>query len=182
MSKLAESVVEEWLNRQGFFTIRGVKRGLSELDLVAVRCEPNGKVVAWHVEVQVSFRPVGYVTPPANARKRTPDEMAASVEAWAKKKFLADSKRKLREQLWPGAKWSLHFVHGLVRDPWELMLIRERGILLHPLDDVLESLCGAAPNHFSGSAGGDIAELVRFYENGHRDGLIPTCESDGFEI
>ena len=182
MSKLAESVVEEWLNRQGFFTIRGVKRGLSELDLVAVRCEPKRAVVAWHVEVQVSFRPVGYVTPPANARKRTPEEMAECVDAWAKKKFLADSKKKLREQLWPEAKWSLHFVHGLVRDPDELTLIRERGIILHPLDEVLESLCGAAPKDFSGSAGADIAELVRFYENGRRDDLIPAGEPDGFEI
>jgi len=28
MALLAESVVEEWLNRNGFFTIRGIKHGV----------------------------------------------------------------------------------------------------------------------------------------------------------
>ncbi len=36
MSLLAESRVEEWLNRQRFFTIRGLKQGMSEIDLLAV--------------------------------------------------------------------------------------------------------------------------------------------------
>jgi hypothetical protein len=34
---LAEDLVEEWLNRQGFFTIRGVKEGVDEMDLLATR-------------------------------------------------------------------------------------------------------------------------------------------------
>ena len=37
MPLLAEEVVQEWLNRQGFFTIRGIKAGNSEIDLLAVR-------------------------------------------------------------------------------------------------------------------------------------------------
>ncbi len=36
MALLAESLVEEWLNRQGFFTIRGIKQRISEIDLLAV--------------------------------------------------------------------------------------------------------------------------------------------------
>jgi hypothetical protein len=56
MALLAESVVDEWLNRQGFFTIRGVKQGVSEMDILAVRPESSG-IIGWHVEVQVSFRP-----------------------------------------------------------------------------------------------------------------------------
>jgi hypothetical protein len=42
----AETLVEEWLNRKGFFTIRGAKGGLLEMDLLAVRYregeEPEG--------------------------------------------------------------------------------------------------------------------------------------------
>ena len=30
MSLLDEQIVEEWLNRQGFFTMRGVKVGLGD--------------------------------------------------------------------------------------------------------------------------------------------------------
>ena len=37
MSLLAEAVVEEWLNRQGYFTIRGIKLGNDEIDILAIR-------------------------------------------------------------------------------------------------------------------------------------------------
>lgn len=36
MALLAEEIVEEWLNRQGYFTIRGIKMGVQEIDLLAV--------------------------------------------------------------------------------------------------------------------------------------------------
>jgi len=32
-------LVEEWLNREGFFTIRGVKHGVDEMDLLAIKPE-----------------------------------------------------------------------------------------------------------------------------------------------
>jgi hypothetical protein len=32
MALLAEEIVEEWLNRQGYFTIRGIKKGVHEID------------------------------------------------------------------------------------------------------------------------------------------------------
>jgi hypothetical protein len=37
MALLAEELVEEWLNRQGYFTIRGIKLGVHEIDLLAIR-------------------------------------------------------------------------------------------------------------------------------------------------
>ncbi len=58
MAILAESLVEEWLNREGFFTIRGVKHGIEEIDVLAIRHEPEAPVIGWHVEVQASFRPL----------------------------------------------------------------------------------------------------------------------------
>ena len=39
MALLAEEIVEEWLNRQGFFTIRGIKQGTQEIDLLSVSDE-----------------------------------------------------------------------------------------------------------------------------------------------
>lgn len=43
MALLAEEIVEEWLNRLGFFRIRGVKIGVHEIDLLAVRlAHPSG--------------------------------------------------------------------------------------------------------------------------------------------
>jgi hypothetical protein len=37
MALLAEVIVEEWLNRQGYFTLRGMKIGVDEIDLLAIR-------------------------------------------------------------------------------------------------------------------------------------------------
>jgi len=37
MSLLAEEIVEEWLNRDGYFTIRGIKLGVHEIDLLALK-------------------------------------------------------------------------------------------------------------------------------------------------
>jgi hypothetical protein len=61
MAILAESVVDEWLNRQRFFTIRGAKKGSNEVDILAIRQETAGVITGWHVEVQVSFAPIGYI-------------------------------------------------------------------------------------------------------------------------
>ena len=64
MSILAEQLVDEWLNRQGFFTVRGAKSGVHEIDLLGVRSLKGNKteLEAWHVEVQVSFNPIAYIS------------------------------------------------------------------------------------------------------------------------
>ena len=95
---LAESLVEEWLNRDGYFTIRGVKHGLGEMDLLAVRPQPDC-VVGWHVEVTVSFRPIGYIArePVGDSRgrrgsyvrKRTPEQVESFAHNWVEAKFRA---------------------------------------------------------------------------------------------
>jgi hypothetical protein len=60
MALLAEQLVDEWLNRTGFFTLRGIKSGVHEIDLLGVRMS-KGRLEGWHVECQVSFRPISYV-------------------------------------------------------------------------------------------------------------------------
>ena len=62
MMLLAESLADEWLNRQVFFTMRGVKEGVGEIDILAVRPNQEGHFTGWHVEVQIGFRPVGYIS------------------------------------------------------------------------------------------------------------------------
>jgi len=56
MSILAEEIVEEWLNRQGFFTIRGIKIGVQEIDLLALRINENN-IECRHIEVTASITP-----------------------------------------------------------------------------------------------------------------------------
>ncbi len=37
MSLMGEQLAEEWLNRRGYFTIRGIKIGTGEIDPLSVR-------------------------------------------------------------------------------------------------------------------------------------------------
>jgi hypothetical protein len=66
MALLAEELVEEWLNRAGYFTIRGVKLGVHEIDLLAVRpvtggleCQPLSALPSSSAQI-FSVRSSGY--------------------------------------------------------------------------------------------------------------------------
>ena len=61
MALVAEEVVEEWLNQQGFFTIRGIKLGVKEMDILAILHGEVG-VERRHYEVQASINPVSNIS------------------------------------------------------------------------------------------------------------------------
>lgn len=174
MSLLAESLVEEWLNRDGYFTIRGARYGVSELDLLAVRHTRTG-LEARHVEVQVSTNPIAYISPlteqhakefgrsKTSAWARPPAVLEASVAAWVNKKYLSAGKASARERAWPGLTWSLELVHGAVRHAEELDVIRAHGIKTDTFYSVLASLCNDKALTHKGGAGTDIAEMLAYY-------------------
>ncbi len=175
MALLAETPVEEWLNRLGYFTIRGVKEGVREIDLLAVKSNENGTVSdTLHIEVQISFRPVAYVTkltprlqqelkkPPNSAYHRTDAMLQECVTEWVGKKFRDPRKVRRREALWPGLHWRWTLVHGAVKERKELQFIETAGVRLIPLEKVLDDLCRGGQPEYS-SAGGDLAELIDFY-------------------
>ncbi|TXH73712.1 hypothetical protein [Thiobacillus sp.] len=177
MALLAESLVEEWLNRQGFFTIRGVRAGVDELDLLAVRpCKSSKGLEARHIEVQMSVNPIAYISPltadqtqkygkgKTSAWRRPPEALPISVAEWVNKKFLSDIKIKARNRAWPDLKWSFQFVHGKVRHEEELPLIASHGIELMPFHSVLADLCENKDKYPKGGAGSDIADMVAYYE------------------
>ena len=173
MALLAESLVEEWLNRKGYFTIRGIKHGLGEMDLLAVHPQSDG-VVGWHVEVTVSFRPIGYVArePVGDSgrrgsyvRKRTPEQVQVYARNWVDNKFRAPDKVQLRARLWPGVTWSFHLVHGVVRYPDELEEFAREGVTCHSFHQLLSDLSQCDGCSFSGSAGGDLAQIISYYKS-----------------
>ena len=120
MALLAEEIVEEWLNRQGYFTIRGVKLGVHEIDLLAVRFTSKG-VDCRHIEVQASVRPVSYLTKVSkaiqketgraagSARTREEEELRQGVREWIEKKFDHPRKIQVRASLAPGP-WSRELI------------------------------------------------------------------------
>ncbi len=175
MALLAETLVDEWLNRQGFFTVRGIKHGNDEIDLLGVR-PSNTKLEAWHVEVQASFRPIGYISPvtddiakrfvasPKSAKKRPPEIVKECAESWVESKFNKDKKKIVREQAWPRQDWKYVFVHAVVREPDELKAIAACGVRLVPFHEVLQQLEHNAAAGIRGGAGTDFSEIIEYFK------------------
>lgn len=170
MALLAEEIVEEWLNRRGYFTIRGAKSGVDEIDILAIRPGVSG-IECRHVEVQASTNPISYISPTTkaarnggaktnSAKKRTPDYLNACVDEWLEKKFFSTKKKRVRDSLAAGP-WNLELVVHRVRHPDELECIASRGIVVHRLARVIESLVGSE-NVIGSAAGSSLIELVLF--------------------
>ncbi len=168
MALLAEEIVEEWLNRQGYFTIRGIKMGVQEIDLLAVKWQADGRVECRHIEVQASMRPVSYISRvpkeeqkngrAANSAKRSDEELIQGVAEWVEKKFRRSDKKALMARLWNG-KWSSELVVNIVKSEEELKLIADRGIRIHRLSDILSSLA-KDPFVIGSASGADIVDLI----------------------
>lgn len=114
MSLLAESIVEEYFNYNRFFTIRGSKQGVHEIDILAIKVSNKSKKQALHIEVQVSTKPVSYIASltkedamnlkksRTSAIKRSDEILRNCVIAWIDKKYGQISKVKARNRLYPG--------------------------------------------------------------------------------
>ena len=176
MALLAEVIVEEWLNRQGYFTIRGIKMGVHEIDLLAIKRHNDGVVECRHLEVQASMRPVSYISRvpkklqrsgrAANSAKRSQKELVVGVKEWVEKKFHREDKKKLMKKLWNG-QWSSELVVNVVKSEDEVELISNHDIKIHRLHKIVASL--ANQKFIVGSAsGGDILDLI------HMGSLVRT--------
>jgi hypothetical protein len=174
MALLAESLVDEWLNRKGFFTIRGIKHGVGEIDLLGVR-PVESSLEAWHVEVQASFRPISYIAPLSEearegfAKSRTsmktrpPELVERAAAAWVEKKFTSKSKCVARDKAWPGMNWKYKLVHAVVRWRDEVGAIAAKGVVVIPLYQVLTDLGRSEAAGIRGSAGTDLSEIIEYF-------------------
>ena len=169
MALLAEEIVEEWLNRQGFFTIRGIKLGVQEIDLLAIRiCEDD--IECRHIEVTASVRPMSYLTdvpkeirkktgrPKKSPTQRTPEELQIGINEWIDKKYNHPRKSKLRKELYPG-RWSYELVVHKVLHSEEMDLFREAGIKILHLENIVSELAHKGMLIQSAS-GADLVDLV----------------------
>ncbi|AWI06294.1 hypothetical protein [Clostridium drakei] len=125
MSLLAETLVEEWFNRRGYFTIRGIKETVDEIDIFAIK---NVRHNCWncvHCEVQVGIRPVTYISRLTkqlmielnvknsnSAKQRTLDQLNKCVDAWVEMKFTNTKKESVCSQLFGETNWNYMFVYG----------------------------------------------------------------------
>lgn len=169
MALLAEEIVQEWLNRQGYFTIRGIKLGVHEIDLLAIKFLGNGSADCRHVEVQASMRPISNISRvpkssqktgrPANSAKRSDDELVEGVAEWVEKKFKRVDKKTLINSLWLG-NWTSELVINVVKSSEEVDLIASHGVKILHLMDIVKSLADDAFIVKSAS-GADIVDLIQ---------------------
>lgn len=185
MALLAEEIVEEWLNRQGYFTIRGIRLGVNEVDLVAVKFSDGQEVICRHIEVQASMRPVSYISKvPKAARKmgrapnsatRSEEELVEGVAEWVEGKFFAAKKRALMQTLCNG-DWSSELVINNVKSEKEVSLISEQGITIHRLSDIVVELNDSSKFPIKSAAGSDFIDLLQMGANTKK-----ARESYGFQ-
>jgi len=169
MALLAEEIVEEWLNRNGYFTIRGIKLGVHEIDLLAIAVNEHS-IDARHIEVQASVRPVSYLCPlpkniqketgrkPMSMKQRTPKELADGVTEWVNKKYYHEVKERMRKSLFQG-EWKYELVVHNIKFPEELELIEQHNIKVHRLDDIVMNLA-EGKTIIRSASGSDLLELV----------------------
>jgi len=171
MTLLAEEIVEEWLNRQGYFTIRGIKLGVHEIDLLAVRLGKD-HLDCKQIEVTASIRPISYITDvpkaiqketgrkPKSTKERSEQELRVGIQEWVDKKFNLKTKVQLRKKLYDG-NWSLELVVHEIRHREELMLLEEAGIKIIHLRDIVNEMASTKMiiESASGAALVDLVDL-----------------------
>ena len=165
MALLDEEIVEYWLNNNGYFCMRGIKTGLGEIDFLAVKPLEEG-YECLHVEVTVSFRPIGYIGGGPSAKRRTPQEVVAGVDSWVEKKFTDPKKALKRQELFPNATWGFVLVCANVKHEEELALFEERGLEVVRYRDILEDL--ATSRTQVNSTAGHIIEMLRYMRSESR--------------
>jgi Holliday junction resolvase-like predicted endonuclease len=165
MALVAETLVEEWINRKGYFTIRGIKTGSGEIDLLAASFqEPD----ALHVEVPVSANPIGYIGRDASGsyvKKRTPEELKAGAEDWFMKKFQGSKGQvaRRREELCPDRHWHFMLVYGNLKYPEELLSIEDCGVEVRHIGKILEELRDHKGTFATSSEASGVAEMFRIF-------------------
>ncbi len=172
MPLLAEQLIEEWFHGQGYFTLRGLKLGVHEADLLGVRFA-DGKAEGIHVEVSISTNPLAYIAPltPADikatgarvassAKRREGDVVARAVAAWIYKKFEHPKKIKAMKQLAPGVPFRRVFVVGKVKYPEEATAIATHGIEVIGFEDVVAAARSA--QFKTSGVGADMAAILAF--------------------
>jgi hypothetical protein len=170
MRLLGEEVVEEWLNRNGYFTIRGVKLGIDEIDILAIKPLSDGQHECRHIEVQVSINPVSCITkvPEAirkksgvgahNAKKRGTAQLTKGIREWVDAKFNNTPKKELKNSLCSGS-WTKELIIGKVKHEEEIDILKKEYVTIHRLKDILAEMV-EKPSIVKAAAGADLYDLM----------------------
>lgn len=168
MALLAEELVEEYFNRKGYLTIRGIKLGVQEIDIVGTRVLTSGERHNIHVEVQASIRPVSYISKvpiaeqrngrASNSMKRSDEEVVQGVKEWVEKKYFNQKKVDLLTELL-GGSWERILVINNVKSENEVELIEGHGIRIMRLADLVSDI-ESKDNRLKSASHADLVDLL----------------------
>jgi hypothetical protein len=162
--RIGEEVVQEWLNRDGHFTIRGIRIGNNEIDILAVKLA-GGACTRRHIEITLSTNAIGYIST-GSAKKVADDELKQAVDAWIEKKFSARAE-EMKQRLCPG-DWTKELVVGDIRHEEEITILENAGIRVHRLTAILSEM-ETPPERtiVKTAAGADLFNLMMFVKKVH---------------
>ena len=172
MALIAEELVEEWLIQKKYFTIRNLKSGNNEIDLLGVKLNGKSNKELVHVEVMVPHSPMSWYcrVKHKSAASRSPEVIKSEVDAWVERKYKSEKKQLMRDNLIPHANtddWEMMFVHGILTDQnhKEMEYMKELGINIISIKKIMLELQENDGNIFTGGDGREISNLISIYEN-----------------
>lgn len=134
----AEEIVAGCYQSLDYFVISGVRIGLKEVDLLAIRLDARGHVVErLHVEVQVSANPVGVLRNKSGLGK-TGHNPRKSAREYVAKKFLDKKVLGRVGQIFCGHPYSKVLVHGRINKPEQLREMAKMGVKCIPMGDLVK--------------------------------------------
>ncbi len=121
-----EQFVASAFQSLGYFVIQGLKVGVREADLLAIKIV-NSKFKYYHIEVQISRNPVGVLRAQSRFGKTSNNPMKAAEE-YIDKKFFQKDVVKTIKNCFGTSKYERIFIHGLLREPEQLKVFNDRDI------------------------------------------------------
>ena len=138
MSDLIADVVGEWLCLKGYFIIRGLKVGLNEIDVLAIKPRDGRIAEAAHYEISISTTPISYLGA-RSAKRQSEAEIRKSVARFVAKKYTNVNTVKLIERL-VGKQYGRFFVTGNRKHEMEIVALKEHEVKVIPVTQVLAEL------------------------------------------
>ena len=166
MAKVAETIVDDWLNRKGYFTIRGLKkRGRNEIDLLAFR--PSDRD-ALHIEVTSNDKPTGWLggNLKASASKKEKEE---NIERFVTRKYRG-ANEQLRNRVPQSLNWRCMLAFNVLDDQEEeqtRVLKDQFRVESVSLSEILSDLASEqALTFYTDSDAAHFAEITDVHRNG----------------
>ncbi len=145
--EIAQTLVKAAYQSLGYFIIEGIKVGLKEIDLLAIKPE-KGNVVAerLHVEVQIGVSPIGPLRERGALGKAMKDPMSAA-KAYINKKY-NDIKivAKIKEY-YGNNEYQKVLVFGQLKKPEQLEVFHKMGIRAISVSDLIKDAMASSPTH-----------------------------------